>query len=242
MYPKGEIYHVYHSQKHGEIKLEAPRGVRIGYGLARGIGAGLIAFALVFLTFSYGPLIKQEILYRFKHPEIVEESGFGQMIDVAEADNVTRIQEEAKEYGVGSYFSIAIPEIGAVSNVTANVDAGNEKEYTTALMQGVAHAKGTYFPGQGQNVYLFAHSTDSPINIARYNAVFYLLRKLEKGDKVIVFFADKKHEYVVETKLVTSADDTSWFSDSGQVERLILQTCDPPGTTWKRLLVIDRPV
>ena len=123
-----------------------------------------------------------------------------------------------------------------------NVDAGNPTDYLKALTQGVAHAKGTYFPGQGKTIFLFSHSTDSPINIARYNAVFYLLRKLTPGDTIIIYFLGQEHDYVVTDKFVTAANDTSWLQDNGQGERLILQTCDPPGTSWNRLLVVAKPV
>jgi len=80
------------------------------------------------------------------------------------------------------------------------------------------------------------------VNINRYNAIFYLLRKLEKGDRVIVYFMGKEHVYVVTEKVITKAEDTSWLADDGSGERLVLQTCDPPGTSWNRLLVIARPV
>jgi LPXTG-site transpeptidase (sortase) family protein len=57
-----------------------------------------------------------------------------------------------------------------------------------------------------------------------------------------VFFQGKRFNYVVyETKIVDS-DDTEYLDSAlGQGERLILQTCWPPGTDWKRTLVFARP-
>ena len=244
MYPHIDIYKAGDRRKHVEVLLQAPLGVRILYGLARGIGAGLIGFAVIAVAFAYSPLIKDEILFRLgMKEEKVVNSGFGNLLQVVEADRIARIQEEAAELGVDSYFSLLVPKIVAASKVLANVDAANQKEYEEALQKGVAHAKGTYFPGQGKTVYLFAHSTDqNPLNIARYNAVFYLLRKLEVGDRIIVFFVDRKYEYEVTQKVITSADDVSWFGYQGDGETLVLQTCDPPGTSWKRLLVLAKPV
>jgi LPXTG-site transpeptidase (sortase) family protein len=77
--------------------------------------------------------------------------------------------------------------------------------------------------------------------------VFYLLGKLEAGDSVIVFFADKKYVYEVTGKKSVSADDTSWLDindpgSEGSGEELLLQTCDPPGTTWRRLIVVAKPI
>lgn len=242
MYPKRTIYQQGKSDLPGETILAPSLFGRLVYTLGRGIGAGLIGFTVIGIIFTYGPIIKEEIYYAILGQQNrIETSGFGRILEFAEAEKTKRVKEEAESFGVNSYFSIVIPKINAASNITANVDASNEKEYLEALKEGVAHAKGTYFPGQGKQVFLFAHSTDSPINVAKYNAVFYLLRKLEPGDRLVIFFADKKYEYEVEKKITISAKDTSWFTDSGGKERLILQTCDPPGTTWKRLLVIAKP-
>jgi sortase A len=160
-----------------------------------------------------------------------------QLINLAEAQEITRVQQEADSWKVNSYFSIVIPKIAASANITANVDPSIKEEYLQSLKKGVAHAKGTYFPGQGENIFLFSHSTDSALNIARYNAVFYLLRKLEEGDKIIIFFADKRFEYEVAAKFTAESSDTSWLTEESDGEKLLLMTCDPPGTTWRRLIV-----
>lgn len=243
MRKQGEIYHVYSSKAFGEVRIGLTKTEKFFYRLFRSVGAGMIGFAVILSIFTFGPVIKEEVLYRFSKSELVsKKSKFEYLIDIADAERVIRVQNEAESLGVNSYFSIVIPKIEATSNVIANVDTANEEDYLDALSKGVAHAKGTYFPGQGKNIYLFSHSTDSAVNISRYNAVFFLLRKLEPKDTIIVFFADKKYKYIVEEKLITQKDDTSWISEEGEEERLILQTCDPPGTTWKRLLVIAKPV
>ena len=75
------------------------------------------------------------------------------------------------------------------ANIIPNIDPGNPDEYLGALKKGVAHARGTSFPSQGRNIYLFSHSTNSPLNFSEYNAVFYLLRKLEKKDKIYCVYS-----------------------------------------------------
>lgn len=243
MFPKGTIYEKGKSGSHGEVVLVLSKLARFTYKLIRSFGAGLIGFAIIGLLFAYGPILKQEILFRVEGgQEMPIRSKFGDLIHFAEADRVARIQSEAENYQVDSHFSVVIPKIDAAANVIANVDASKEEEYLEALKKGVAHAKGTYFPGQGRGIYLFSHSTDSPLNIAQYNAVFYLLRKLESGDRIIVYFADKRYVYEVEEIVITSKDDTSWLTKNYDSETLVLQTCDPPGTTWRRLLVIGKRV
>lgn len=243
MYKKGTIYHIARGGKHGITYLRPNRKTRLLYGMLRAIGAGFIGFAVVGILFTYGPVIKEEYLYKTGRKEDVRKSSrFVNYLDIAEADRIVRVQKEAQEYGVDSYFSLVIPKIGAKSNVIANIDPSNEEEYMAALKEGVAHARGTYFPGQGKNVYLFSHSTDSPANITQYNAVFYLLRKLEDNDEVIVYFADRKYKYVVEDVFVAEANDITWLTKEYDEEVLFLQTCDPPGTNWKRLIVVAKPV
>lgn len=140
-------------------------------------------------------------------------------------------------------FSIVIPKIGASAKVFPNINSSDQEEFLPILQQGVAHAKGTVFPGQKGNVYLFAHSTDNFWDVGRYNAIFYLLKDLAIGDDVVIFFENLRHNYkVVESKIV-DAEDVSYIVDSQKKgeEQLILQTCWPPGTTWKRLIVIAEP-
>jgi sortase A len=140
-------------------------------------------------------------------------------------------------------FSVIIPRIGASEKIFENVDPSNEKEYTERLFEGVAHAKGSSFPGYGGNTYIFAHSADSFWNVGRYNAVFYLLKELQPQDDIVIFFQNKRYNYkVTETKIVDATDLSYLKSDIGTGETLTLQTCWPPGTTWKRMLVFAKPI
>ena len=102
----------------------------------------------------------------------------------------------------------------------------------------MAHAKGTAYPGQKGNVYLFAHSTDAFYNVGRYNAVFYLIGKLENGDEIDIYYKDQKIVYEVYEKKVVGADDIKYLGNLGDRNTLTLQTCYPPGTTLKRLVVV----
>ncbi len=133
--------------------------------------------------------------------------------------------------------SIVIPKIGANARIINNVDAGNEGAYLEALRQGVAHAAGTSFPGEGGHIFLFAHSTDYFWNVGTYNAIFYLLYKLEAGDEVNLFYQGQRYRYRVIDKQVVEASQVEYLTRKTNKEFLTLQTCWPPGTTLKRLLV-----
>lgn len=142
---------------------------------------------------------------------------------------------------VSTEFGIIIPKIGANAPILPNVDAGVPDEYLPALQKGVAHAAGTVFPGVSGNIFLFAHSTDAFWNIGRYNAIFFLLKELEKGDEIDLFFQGKRHIYRVVNTMVVDPNQTQHLTDRTPYEQLTLQTCWPPGTTLQRLLVVARP-
>ncbi len=134
-------------------------------------------------------------------------------------------------------FSIVVPKIAANAKVIPNVDPANEREYLRALKKGVAHAKGTAFPGEGGHIYLFAHSTDYIWNVGTYNAVFYLLYKLERGDEINIFYKGKRYVYKVIGKTIADPKQVEYLTRKTNKEFLTLQSCWPPGTTWKRILI-----
>ena len=134
-------------------------------------------------------------------------------------------------------FSVVIPKIGANAKIIAGVDTSNESEYSDALKKGVAQALGTAFPGEGGHIFLFAHSTDYWWNVSTYNAVFYLLGKLAKGDDINIFYKGERFVYrVIDTKIVNPSE-VEYITRKTNTEFLTLQTCWPLGTTFKRLLV-----
>jgi sortase A len=140
-------------------------------------------------------------------------------------------------------FSILIPKIGASAKIFPNVDPSNQNQFLPILMHGVAHAAGTIFPGMNGNIYLFAHSTDNFWDVGRYNAVFYLLKDLKKGDQVVIFYQNVRYNYVITGSKIVSPSEVSYLVDSQKQDKqtLILQTCWPPGTTFQRLLVFASP-
>lgn len=134
-------------------------------------------------------------------------------------------------------FSIVVPKIGANARIISNVDASDEKIYLDALNKGVAQVMGTGFPGEGKHIFLFAHSTDYFWNVGTYNAIFYLLNKLEPKDEVNLFYKGQRYVYRVIDKKVVDPSRVEFLTRKTNKEFLTLQTCWPPGTTLKRLLV-----
>lgn len=201
------------------------------------VGMGLMLVSAAMIIFLFLPIGLVELRYALQSHENPAQADTS-ATQTDPVNGAKPVRDEAAAHGLSAYFSIFIPKIDAKANVIANVSTTNETEFDSALMQGVAHAKGTYFPGQGKNMFLFAHSTDSPFNFTRYNAVFYLLYHLTPGDQIVLYFLDKKYIYQVRSTVVADPADTSWLYKDFGTESLILQTCDPPGTTLHRLLVI----
>lgn len=145
-------------------------------------------------------------------------------------------------------FALSIPQLGITSPIIEDVDPWDSAVYREALSRGVAHAKGTPLPGQAGSVYVFAHSSDAPWRLSRYNTLFFRLGELQKDDWITISREGVLYEYrVTEKKTVWPSDVNVLLSsmeegDASTVERLILQTCTPLGTDWKRLLVFAERV
>lgn len=239
------------------------RREKVRFLIFRTIGNFFILLTLFGFLATFGPAVYFEAIFRisnFRGIEyaVADSSGELTFTDILNQNRASARQVSDSSQGLMSSvfsgkkeqllvprdtrFSLLIPKIGASERVFENVDPSNEDEYKSVLTQGIAHAKGSAFPGYGGNTYIFAHSADSFWDVGRYNAVFYLLKELQPGDDIVVFFLNKRHNYVVTETKVVDADNLDYLkSDIGQGEVLTLQTCWPPGTTWKRLLVLAKP-
>lgn len=177
------------------------------------VGNILIGVSLIGLLVIYYPLIK-ELLF---------------------PPRFTAVQKEKIE------FSVEIPSINVFSPVIANVDPFNPNEYLEKLKNGVAHAKGTSLPGKKGTMYLFAHSSDVPWRITRYNTAFFKLPFVKNGDRIIVRKDGKIFNFKVYAEKTVWPSEVSYLTKP-QGDVLILQTCTPIGTSLQRLLVFAKPI
>lgn len=227
------------------------RNELIRFLILRTIGNFLVFFAIFGILATFGPALYYETSFRISQARGIKYviSSNPKIINVNKntgVDNFAQVLAGPKEQIIvpkDTQFSIVIPKIGASAKVFPNVDPSDPNQFLPILMKGVAHAKGTVFPGMIGNIYLFAHSTDNFWDVGRYNAVFYLLKDLKPGDKVIIFFQNKRYNYVVTGSKIVDPSDVSYIVNARNQtnETLILQTCWPPGTTWQRLLVFAKP-
>lgn len=206
---------------------------------SRKIGFFLLGISITSLLLFLAPVILAETGYRINNlfrgsqKQKVILSGFGQILWLGERQIPT-----PKNWG----FSLVVPRLGINTDVVPSVTVTDENVYKTALKDGAAHAGGTPFPNEPGTTYIFGHSTNSILNISRYNAVFYPLQYIEEGDDVVVFYQGEFFLYKVTEKKLVDAQDISYLVPQTKEKKLILQTCWPPGTTWKRLVVIANPI
>ncbi|MDO8715899.1 MAG: sortase [Dehalococcoidales bacterium] len=207
----------------------------------RTIGNALILVAAISILYTFWPLISVSTKHLSdnitgKKFEAATQNGetFGDLLGKKDENIKILVPKDPN-------FSIIVEKIGADATIIPNVDPSNKDIYTAALRRGVAHALGTSFPGRPGVTYLFAHSTDTIFNVPRYNAVFYLLGDMKPGDRIVIFFAGKRYDYKVTETKITEPEDVSYLTMKTEEQILVLQTCYPPGTVWKRLLVIAKP-
>ena len=230
------------------------RSELIRFLVLRTIGNFLVLFAIFGIIATFGPALYYEVSFR-----VVQARGVHYVIAVNPKSQTPALKNE--NTGVSNFaqvlagpkiqelipsdtdFSILIPKIGASAKIFPNVDPSDQNQFLPVLMQGVAHAAGTVFPGMNGNIYLFAHSTDNFWDVGRYNAVFYLLKDLTKGDEVVIFYKNQRYNYIVQKTEIVNPSNVSYLVDSQKQDKqqLILQTCWPPGTTFQRLLVFASP-
>jgi len=199
----------------------------------------LILIGVVVLVLDFVPVATGEISYRLRQIRGVEynvEAIKGKKsIDLFSAllngSEVLDIEPTNKD------FALVIEKIGVNAPIVKNVSVSDKNEYFKALDKGIAHAVTSSTPDKGGNTYLFAHSSINFWKIGKYANIFNLLRKLENGDKINVFYKKKRYEYSVIGKEVVPGFNTYPLTRQVLEPILTLQTCDPPGTTLNRLIV-----
>jgi LPXTG-site transpeptidase (sortase) family protein len=234
-------------------------GDKIRFVILRSVGNFLVLFAIFGVLATFGPALYYEVTYQVMKARGIHFSVNTQVSLPAQSAKMLKVQEPTEKTSlnfanilsgpkeqilapIDPEFDILIPKIGANARIFPNVDPSNPNVFLPILQKGVAHAAGTFFPGQEGNIYLFAHSTDSFWDVGRYNAIFYLLKDLKKDDEIVIFSKNVRHNYrVTDTKVVNPSVVSYVTQAQTGKELLILQTCWPPGTTWQRLLIFAEP-
>ena len=206
------------------------------------LGIGLFLLGILGFLISVSPALLAEMDYRLRptNQEIVV-SGFGPLVGGGYASGRPFGNSVEKITPANGNFSLIIPKINVNAPVVENVNPAEETEYKKALTKGLAHAKGTNFPGEGGVIYIFGHSSNYIWDFSPYRATLYSLKYLMNNDKILVVFRNQFYVYRVVDKKILEGDQTSFVLPQDK-EVLVLQTCWPPTTDLQRLVIVAEPV
>jgi len=184
-------------------------------------GMTLVVVGLLLTLAIFWPIVTNELIYQWQ----------------SKTTGLSTKQQVHDTQPMDSTFGIVIPKIRANAAVIPNVDPYDAKAYQQALTRGVAHARGSVYPGRIGNVFIFSHSSVDFYKALQYNSVFYLLDKLDTNDEILLYFNSEKFTYRVIEKKLVEPSTVFYLTEKTKDKLVTLMTCWPPGTTFKRLIV-----
>ena len=123
----------------------------------------------------------------------------------------------AVSLAVSNSFYINIPKINAQAPIILDVDPFSQAVYRKALEQGVAQARGSALPGEGRTIFLFAHSSDVPWRMTRYNTAFLRLGELQLGDNIFLYKEGREYKYQVVDKKEVWPDEVQYLKEDQEL-------------------------
>lgn len=188
-------------------------------------GLGMGSVVIIFLLFSF---FNERIVAPFITP--------------SRTVSTTPIITDPNSSVAGPEPLIIIPKINVEIPVVYDEPSIEEAAVQSALERGVLHYATTPDPGQAGNGVIFGHSSNNILNPGKYKFAFVLLSRLEVGDTFMLQKDGKRYVYRVYDKKVVAPTDVSVLSSTDRPATMTLITCDPPGTTLKRLVVIGEQI
>ena len=138
---------------------------------------------------------------------------------------------------------VIIPKINVQIPVNYSVTTTNEGTIENFLEDGIVHYPTTVMPGQLGNAAYFGHSSNNIFNPGKYKFAFVLLHTMQAGDTFYLTYNNTLYVYkVLYTKIVSPNDVSVLGPVSGQEATATLITCDPPGTSINRLVVVGQQI
>jgi LPXTG-site transpeptidase (sortase) family protein len=138
---------------------------------------------------------------------------------------------------------VVIPKINVQIPVDYAVSSTNENVIENDLQGGIIHYPQTAVPGQLGNAAFFGHSSNNIFNAGKYKFAFVLLHTLVKGDTFYLTYNHTIYIYqVISTHVVSPSDIGVLGPVADQPATATLITCDPPGTSINRLIVVGTQI
>lgn len=138
---------------------------------------------------------------------------------------------------------VIIPKINVEIPVDYTQTSTDENVIENALQSGIVHYPTTVLPGQNGNTAFFGHSSNNIFNKGKYKFAFVLLHTLVPGDTFYLTNNGKVYVYKVITKDIVDPSDVGVLGPvAGQTAIATLITCDPPGTSLHRLIIVGQQI
>ncbi len=187
-----------------------------------GFGIGVGAVVLLIFMFSF---FNEVIIAPFIQPSLTA--------------SATPIIVDPSSVTASSTPQVIIPKINVDIPVDYSETSTNENVIENDLLSGVVHYPTTVLPGQEGNTAYFGHSSNNIFNPGKYKFAFVLLHTLQPGDTFYLIFNGKVYIYKVFERQIVSPNDVGVLNNiPGHVATATLITCDPPGTSINRLIVV----
>jgi sortase A len=148
----------------------------------------------------------------------------------------TSIEKEQLSNQFGDLNTISIPKIRVNAPIVVP-KSEKEKNILLSLKKGVALYPSSVLPGEKGTTIISGHSSRPIFYSGNYNTVFTLLNKLEEGDDIIIYYNQEKYVYKVKNKYIFSPQEEILPTNTGDKSILVLISCWPIGTDWKRIAV-----
>lgn len=137
-------------------------------------------------------------------------------------------------------FTLEIPKLGVKAPIVLE-NSLDPNLIFNRLEDGVVHYAGTPLPGEAGVSIILGHSSAYPWYKGHYGSVFALLIKLRPGDEIFVSDGSRLLKYRVSQSLVFNpfASRDARLAALGESDRsaMVLVSCWPVGTTYKRIAV-----
>lgn len=138
---------------------------------------------------------------------------------------------------------VIIPKINVEIPVNYSGTSTNEADIENDLEGGVVHYPTTAVPGQTGNAAFFGHSSNNIFNKGKYKFAFVLLHTLVQGDTFYLTYNSKVYVYKVISRTIVEPSEVGVLGPvPGQTATATLITCDPPGTSLHRLVVVGQQI
>lgn len=146
------------------------------------------------------------------------------------------------ETEIGPESKIIIPKINLEVPIVYDLGSVEERVIQNALEDGVVHYAASPESGEIGNSVIVGHSSNNILNSGKYKFAFVLLKRLEPEDTFFVHKDGVRYTYKVFDKKIVPPTDTSVLGPSSRSNTITLITCDPPGTSINRLIVVAEQI